>query len=169
MRPPQSVLQPFALTLAAAAPGPASAAAAAAGSASVRALAAPLDGSCVLTASSDTRLRCWQLRAEPSTSFLVGGQPLDTFPTRFEEVRVTQLGGCRVMREVRALTLRDSSSVTLGAGPAKDLAQRPAAVGAEDMGCTAAVTSIVYCAAPQAQQAGLLLAGSLDGTVRVWR
>ena len=82
---------------------------------------------------------------------------------------MTQLGGCRVMREVRALTLRDSSSVTLGAGPAKDLAQRPAAVGAEDMGCTAAVTSIVYCAAPQAQQAGLLLAGSLDGTVRVWR
>ena len=31
---------------------------------------------------------------------------------------------------------------------------------------SSAVTSIVYCPAPQAQQAGLLLAGSLDGTVR---
>jgi len=169
VRPPQSVLQPYALTLAATAAGPAAAAAAAAGSASVRALAAPLDGSCVLTASSDTRLRCWQLRAEPSTSFLVGGQPLDTLPTRFEEVRVSQLAGCRVVREVRAYA-RDTSSVSLGtAGPAKDMAQRPATVGAEDMGCAAAVTSIVYCPAPQAQQAGLLLAGSLDGTVRVWR
>jgi hypothetical protein len=99
----------------------------------------------------------------------VGGQPLDTLPTRFEEVRVTQLAGCRVVREVRAYA-RDTSSVSLGtAGPAKDMAQRPATVGAEDMGCAAAVTSIVYCPAPQAQQAGLLLAGSLDGTVRVWR
>ena len=149
----------------------------AAGSHSVRALAAPLDGSCVLTASSDTRLRCWQLQGDAGASFTVGGLPADAQPTRFENARgLTNAAGCRVLREMRAETgaTGGPTAAAEAAGAASaTAAQRAATVGAEDVGCTAAVTSVVYCPspsrAPQPQQPGLLLAGSLDGIVRVWR
>jgi len=128
------------------------------GAHSVRALLAPLDGSCVLSASSDTRLRCWQLQGDVSKSFTIGGQRAEAPPVAYREVRSTASpSGCRVVQEYTA------SGVV---GAAMPVGLRAMVTGAADAGCTAAITSAVYCAAPQS---GLLLAGSLDGTVRVWR
>ena len=88
----------------------------------------------------------------------MGGQPADAPPVAFEERMSTQVpASCRILRE--------RASASDGGGGASAAVARTVS-GADDAGCTAAVMSAVYCAAPQP---GLLLAGSLDGTLRVWR
>ena len=86
----------------------------------------------------------------------LGGQPPDAPRTAYEERSATARPGCRVLREVRT-----ASGTPFGPG-----SYHSSAWGAADFGCHAAVTSAVYCPAPQP---GLLVAGSLDGIVRVWR
>ena len=146
---------------------PAAAAAVPASQHSTRALLATRDAGCVVTASSDARLRCWRLQPdEAGRSFLLGGQPAEASDTSFDERRAPS--GCRVLRERLApppLTTA-AAAAAAGAPPRQPPSQRAASFGTADAGCAAAITSAVYCGAPQP---GLLLAGSLDGTVRVWR
>ena len=118
---------------------------------SVRALLAPADGSGVLSASSDARLRYWRL--EPGyagESFALGSGLGATFGVA--EGRSTA-GGCRVLRE-KPLAAQPAGGA--GALP------RRATVGAEDRACPAAVTSAL------ATDQGLLFAGCFDGTIRCW-
>jgi hypothetical protein len=132
---------------------------------SVRALLAPMDGSCVLSASTDTRLRCWRLvPGEAGCSFAVGGQP--THATGMQVAEQTLPSGCRVLRELPVSNLPPPAGVVSSYHQQMVQPARAALVGAEDRGCLAAVTSAVYASAPHP---GLLLAGSLDGTVRVWK
>jgi WD40 repeat protein len=161
----------------------------------VRCLLAPLDGSSVLTGSSDARLRCWRLApGDAPRSYTVGGSYAAPPPHALgapgvagadtsqplaygEQLLAVPSGTCRVLREYLP---HSSSTAAAAAAAAAHAAHAPmptggapggaghyAAVGAEDRGCAAAVTSAVYCA-PQGST-GLLFAGALDGTVRVWK
>ena len=129
---------------------------------SVRALLAPLDGSCVLSCSSDTRLRCWRLLpSEAARSFCLGqlsGSP----PSSFVERALPS--GCRVIQE-RAEARALATGEQLSSSALSHRAATVGHIGMEDRGSAAAVTCAAYVAPPS----GLLAAGSLDGTVRVWR
>ena len=132
----------------------------------VCALLAPLDGSCVLTGSSDTRTRCWRLGAgEVARSFELGAAaPADGAPPSFREQTAAWVpSGCRVLHEV--VDARSAAGAGVAPPPPR-AAGAVGAVGVEDRGCAAAVTCAAFCAAPQP---GLLAVGSLDGTVRLWR
>ena len=155
---------------------------------SVRALLAPLDGSCVLTASSDAQMRCWQLASGAAArSFTIGsamrplggGGPVNSLrpSTTFYEHVATS--GCRVVRELpvghAATTVPNSAGgvagVAGGGGPFPSVAAGIhqagiSSCGADDVGCVAAVTSAVYC---NTAAHGMLFAGSLDGTIKAWR
>jgi len=149
------------------------AAAAVNGPHAVRALLGPLDGACVLSGSSDTRLRCWRLPAgEAAKSYTVGGAHPGAPAATFGERPLPS--GCRVVYEQRVSDEQRASGgapepAAIGAAtPAAATARAATAgcVGTDDGGCVAAVTSAAFCAAPHP---GLLAAGSLDGTVRIWR
>ena len=139
----------------------------------MRTLLAPIDGSSVLTGSSDTRLRCWRLGpGDAPRSFTVGGPPADApAPMAYGELQLAVPGGvaCRVLREyLRPMSANSAmAAAASSAGAHVGVAAGPSA-GAEDRGCAAAVTSAVFYAGQGAAN-GLLLAGSLDGTVRVWK
>ena len=115
----------------------------------------------MLTGSSDTRLRCWRLApGDVANSYAIGGRPAEDPITAYRETQATWLpAGCRGIQEVYAPREPAVASASKGAPAAN-------AVGADDRGCAAAVTCAAFCQTPQP---GLLAAGSLDGTVRLWR
>ena len=126
------------------------------------ALLGPLDGSCVVSGSSDTRLRCWRLLpGDAPSSYAVGGAPADDAPPLAYTERALP-NGCRVLQEA----LHGGGGAAAAAAAARAAAAGGGTVGAEDHGCAAAVTCAAYCAV---RNTGVLAAGSLDGTVRVWR
>mmetsp|Transcript_19260 Transcript_19260/g.57468 ORF Transcript_19260/g.57468 Transcript_19260/m.57468 type:complete len:204 (+) Transcript_19260:149-760(+) len=124
---------------------------------SVRALLAPLDGSYAIAAGSDMRARCWRLVGDASRSSVLVGQPADEPHPTYAERLVP--GGCRVVRE-RQPSHAAGGAASLGVShvPAPPIGINP--------GCTAAITSAAYCGG---LDSGLLLLGSLDGTIRVWK
>eukprot|EP00326_Haptolina_ericina_P014949 CAMPEP_0181177298 /NCGR_PEP_ID=MMETSP1096-20121128/5087_1 /TAXON_ID=156174 ORGANISM="Chrysochromulina ericina, Strain CCMP281" /NCGR_SAMPLE_ID=MMETSP1096 /ASSEMBLY_ACC=CAM_ASM_000453 /LENGTH=1084 /DNA_ID=CAMNT_0023265441 /DNA_START=72 /DNA_END=3327 /DNA_ORIENTATION=- len=122
---------------------------------SVRTILAPFDGSYVISAGSDMRARYWRLEDDASKSALIVGQAADEPPPSYEE-RLLQ-GSCRVVRELQPphVTGTVTSFIQGGATP---LGVSPA--------CTAAITCSTFCGGAES---GLLMLGSLDGTVRGWR
>ena len=174
---------------AAPAPAPAPpphAAAASAAPPAIRAVLATADGAAVVSASDDMLLRCWRLApGEAARSFVVGGgapaaADARGAPLRSFDERLLQRGGynCRLVQELRSqppTAAASSFGEGGGGGTAAGTLPSPRAPrtqgGAADSGGSseyrAAITSAVCSTAPH--PAGILLAGSLDGTVKVWR
>lgn len=153
--PPMSFVPPVASGASAAVNGPHS----------VRTLLAPADASCVLTGSSDTRLRCWRLTpGEAANSYTLGGMPNGVPTTAVVETHATWVpSGARVLQELEVPREPSGQAPSAAAGKGGAAAS---AVGADDRGFAAAVSCAAFCHLPQP---GLLAAGSLDGTVRIWR
>ncbi len=121
----------------------------------IRAILASADGGAVVTASSDMRLISWWPSADDGTRLgaaLSGPRPAPDGGGAFG-VRSLE-SGCQVIHEHARFPAPTG-------GPA-----RPAGAdygGASE--CRAALTSLAFCGA---MPSGALLAGSLDGTVRVY-
>jgi hypothetical protein len=151
----------------------------------IRAVLASADGGAVVSASDDMHLCCWRLApGEAARSFVVGGAPgaadARGAPLRSFDERLLQRGGnsCRLVHELRSQ--HPTAAFGEGGGGAAATAagtlpppRTPRAQGggaAESGGSSeyrAAITSAICSTVPHA--AGILLAGSLDGTVKVWR
>ena len=167
------------------APAPAAAGAAAAAPPAIRAVLASAEGGAVVSASEDMVLRCWRLApGEAARSFVVGGAPAAAdargAPLGSFDERLLQRGGnhCRVVQELRSPRPSSAHPAALGepgggatATAAGTLPPPRAQGGAADSGGSseyrAAITSAICSTVPH--PAGILLAGSLDGTVKVWR
>ena len=124
---------------------------------STRALLATADGSLVVSAGADLRVRCWRL-GDIARSGVLCGLPAGAPHPAYDERLLPS--GCRVVRELPAA----AGGVGLGGAPPAERGGVADEGGGAEF--RAAITSAVYCGA---NQPGLLLGGSLDGTVKVWR
>ena len=166
------------------APAPPPHAAASAAPPAIRAVLASADGSAVVSASDDMLLRCWRLApGEAARSFVVGGALAAAdargAPLRSFDERLLQRGGynCRLVQELRsqhptaAFGEGGGGATAMAAGTLPPPRAPRTQGGAADSGGSseyrAAITSAICSTVPH--PAGVLLAGSLDGTVKVWR
>ena len=106
------------------------------------------------------RARCWRLEGDASRSCVIAGQAPDEPTSSFDERLLP--GGCRVLREVQP------QHATASAASAHSLPHAAAPLGINS-GCTAAITCAAFCGGVDASaESGLMLLGSLDGTIRAW-
>ena len=108
---------------------------------------------------SDMRARCWRLEGDASRSCVMVGQAPDE-SSSFDERLLPS--GCRVLREMQP------QHATAAAAPTHSFAHAATPLGINS-GCTAAITSAAFCGGVNSgADAGLMLLGSLDGTIRAW-